>query len=215
MTARRRSASGHRIGGGPRRFAVGRGVIIGAVTAEPATIYTQGAAFGVKQSTVKFKVVDASGGSIGTSTSVQLALSTSSIASGVVFADTGTTAPKIVATDANGEVSVIVKSGTVPTPLAVTAQLVSNPAITAASAGLSVGSGRAAQNFFSLSAETFNIEGWSYDGESTAINVLLADRLAQPVPAGTPISFVAEGGQVTATFPSASTPTTSRDAARA
>lgn len=168
------------------------------VSATPATIYTSVASFGVKQSTVKFKVVDASGGPITTSTDVQLALSQSAIASGVTFADTNSTTSKIVATDANGEVSAIVQSGAVPTPLSLTAQLVNNPLITAASAGLSVNSGQPVQNFFSLSASTFNIEGWTYDNESTSINLLVADRLGQPVPAGTPITFVTEGGQVTA-----------------
>ena len=168
------------------------------VSATPPIIYTSVASFGVKQSTVKFKVVDASGGPITTSTDVQLALSQSAIASGVTFADTNSTTSKIVATDANGEVSAIVQSGAVPTPLSLSAQLVNNPLITAASAGLSVNSGQPVQNFFSLSASTFNIEGWTYDNESTSINLLVADRLGQPVPAGTPITFVTEGGQVTA-----------------
>lgn len=168
------------------------------VSATPSTIYTSLASFGIKQSTVKFKVVDASGAPVSTSTNVQISLSASAIASGVAFAESNSTTPVVVATDANGEVSIIVKSGAVPTPLSLTAQLVSNPTITAASAGLSVNSGQPVQNFFSLSASVFNVEGWSYDNESTNINVLLADRLAQPVPAGTPISFIAEGGQVTA-----------------
>jgi len=168
------------------------------VSAAPSTIYTSLASFGIKQSIVKFKLVDASGGPVGTSSDVQVSLSTSAIASGVTFADTNSTAPKIVATDANGEVSAIVKSGPVPTPLTLLAQLVSNPLITASSAGLSVNSGQPVQNFFSLSASRYNIEGWTYDNESTNINLLVADRLGQPVPAGTPISFITEGGQVTA-----------------
>jgi hypothetical protein len=168
------------------------------VSASPATIYTSVAAFGVKQSTVKFKVVDASGAAITAPTNVQVSLSTSAIASGVTFADTNSTAPKTVSTDSNGEVSVIVASGAVPTPLALTAVLVGNPTITASSAGLSVNSGRPSQAFFSLSASSQNIEGWQYDGELTTLNVLLADRLGQPIPAGTPVSFVTEGGQVTA-----------------
>jgi hypothetical protein len=168
------------------------------VSATPATIYTSVASFGIKQSNVKFKVVDANGGAIGASTAVQISLSTSAIASGVTFVDTNSTTPKIISTDANGEVSVSVKSGAVPTPLSLDAQLVSNPLIIASSAGLSVNSGQPVQNFFSLSASVFNIEGWSWDNESTSINVLVADRLGQPVPAGTPISFITEGGQVTA-----------------
>jgi hypothetical protein len=168
------------------------------VSATPPTIFTSQASFGVKQSTVKFKVVDASGNAIGASTNVQISLSSSAIASGVVFADTNATTPKVVTTDVNGEVAVIVKSGSVPTPLSLDAKLVSNPLITASSAGLSVNSGQPVQSFFSLSASTYNIEGWSFDNESTSINILVADRLGQPVPAGTPISFITEGGQITA-----------------
>ncbi|MEJ6021857.1 hypothetical protein [Ramlibacter sp. PS4R-6] len=168
------------------------------VSATPSTIFTSVAAFGVKQSTVKFKVVDASGAAITTPTDVRVSLSTSAIAAGVTFGDTNSTAPKTVSTDTNGEVSVIVAAGAVPTPLALTAVLVSNPVITASSAGLSVNSGRPSQAFFSLSLSSQNISGWEYDGESTTLTVLLADRLGQPVPAGTPVSFVTEGGQVTA-----------------
>jgi hypothetical protein len=168
------------------------------VSATPPTIYTSLAAFGVKQSTVVFKVVDASGAPITSPTDVKVSLSTASIASGVVFADTNTTTPKIVSTDSNGLVSVIVKSGSVPTPLALTAQLVSNSVITASSAGLSVNSGRPSQAFFSMSAESFNIEGAEHDGVTDAITILVADRLGQPVPAGTPVSFITEGGQIAA-----------------
>jgi hypothetical protein len=168
------------------------------VSAAPSTIYTSAAAFGVKQSTVIFKVVDASGNAIGASTSVRVALSPSSIAAGVQFADTGNTTPKVIATDANGLISVIVKSGGVPTPLSLNAELVSNTNITASSAGLTVNSGRPVQSFFSLAASTFNIEGWGYDNVSSELSVLIADRLGQPVPEGTPITFITEGGQVTA-----------------
>jgi len=167
-------------------------------SATPSTIFTLQAAFGIKQSTVKFKVVDASGNGVGAGTQVSVSLSSSSIAAGVTFADTGTTAPKIVTTDVNGEVSVIVKAGTVPTPLSVNATLVSFPGITASSAGLSVNSGQPVQNFFSLSADKYNPEGFNFDGEVVNLTVLVADRLGQPVPANTPITFITEGGQVTA-----------------
>jgi len=168
------------------------------VSATPSVIFTSAASSGDKQSTVKFKVVDAAGNPIGASTQVRVSLSSAAIASGVVFADTNTTTAKVVSTDVNGEVSVIVKSGGFPTPLSVTAALVSDPSITAASSGLTVNSGRAVQNFFSPAASVFNIEGWRYDGETTTITVRTADRLGQPVPAGTPVSFISEGGQVTA-----------------
>lgn len=167
------------------------------VSATPSTIFTSNAPSGVKQSTVIFKVVDASGGGITTQQQVQVSLSPASIAAGVTFADSGTTAPKTLLTDVNGQVTVSVKAGAVPTPLTLNAQLVSNSAITASSAGLSVNSGRAVQNFFSLSVQPFNIEGGQYDGEVSTLTIRAADRLAQPVPPGTPVSFIAEGGQVT------------------
>ncbi len=92
----------------------------------------------------------------------------------------------------------IVKSGAVPTPLSLNAELVSNTNIAASSAGLTVNSGRPVQSFFSLTASFYNIEGWDYDGQSTDLQVYVADRLGQPVPEGTPISFITEGGQVSA-----------------
>ncbi|WP_395687361.1 hypothetical protein [Caenimonas koreensis] len=167
------------------------------VKADPTTIYTLQAAFGVKQATVQFKVVDASGNGVGPGTQVLVSLSTSAIAAGVTFADTGTTATKTLTTDVNGLVNAIVKAGSVPTPLSVNAAIVGT-GITASSANLSVNSGQPVQNFFSLSADKYNIEGDAYDGEIIKLSVLVADRLGQPVPAGTPISFITEGGQVTA-----------------
>jgi hypothetical protein len=167
------------------------------VSATPLTIYTSAAAFGAKQSTLVFKVVDASGSAVTSSPVVRVSLSNSAIASGVVFSDTISTAEKLVSADASGLVTVSVKSGGIPTPLAVTAQLQSNSAIVASSAGLAVSSGQPVQKFFSLSASAYSIEGWDHDNVSTDIMILLADRLGQPVPAGTPISFITEGGQIT------------------
>lgn len=168
------------------------------LSATPSVIFTSAASSGDKQSTVKFKVVDAAGNGIGASTPVQVSLSAAAIAAGVVFGDTNTTAPRNVPTDGNGEVSILVKSGGFPTPLSVTAALASNATVSASSSGLTVNSGRAVQKFFSPSASVFNIEGLQYDGEITTLTVRTADRLGQPVPAGTPVSFISEGGQVTA-----------------
>jgi hypothetical protein len=168
------------------------------LSATPSVIFTSAASSGDKQSTVKFRVVDAAGNGIGASTPVQVSLSAAAIAAGVVFGDTNTTTPKTVPTDGNGEVAVLVKSGGFPTPLSVTATLADNATVAASSAGLTVNSGRAVQKFFSPSASVFNIEGLQYDGEITTLTVRTADRLGQPVPAGTPVSFISEGGQVTA-----------------
>jgi hypothetical protein len=48
----------------------------------------------------------------------------------------------------------------------------------------------------SLSTETFNIEGWGFDGASTQLTVRIADRQGNAVEDGTVINFTAEGGQV-------------------
>jgi hypothetical protein len=61
-----------------------------------------------------------------------------------------------------------------------------------------VNSGRPSQAFFSLSSTSYNFSGWETDNESTTLQVLVADRLGQPIPAGTPVSFITEGGQITA-----------------
>jgi len=53
------------------------------------------------------------------------------------------------------------------------------------------------QDFFSLSVQTYNIEGLIYDGVTSAITVIASDRLGNPVPEGTVINFITEGAQIT------------------
>lgn len=59
-----------------------------------------------------------------------------------------------------------------------------------------ISTGLADQNSFSISVGCFNIEGNDYDGTTTSVNLLASDRFNNPVPDGTAISFVAEGGQI-------------------
>jgi len=51
---------------------------------------------------------------------------------------------------------------------------------------------------FSLSQGTKNIEGYNIDGTPNTYQIIAADRSGNPVPTGTSINFVAEGGQVEA-----------------
>ena len=163
------------------------------VSASPSTIYTSVAAFGVKSSLVTFQLVDNNGNAITSQPNVTLTLDAASTSAGVTW-DDGTVSAKTVTADASGFAQARIQSGAVPTPVTVNASF---STLTAASAGLAVNSGRPTQNSFSMSASMYNIEGWSYDGTSTTIQVYLADRLAQPVPAGTVVTFVSEGGQIT------------------
>lgn len=97
-------------------------------------------------------------------------------------------------TDGNGKVSVPIFSGTVPTNVVINAALVSNPLIQTDSSVLAIASGRPAQVRVSLSLEKLSIEGANHDGDSSQVTMSLADRQGNPVPDGTAVNFVTEGG---------------------
>lgn len=97
-------------------------------------------------------------------------------------------------TGADGKVIVSVNSGTQPTTFRVIATLPGGQSTISDS--ITVTTGQPVQAAFSLSAESFNIEGWLYDNEQTKINILLADQFGNPVADGTPIVFQADSGAV-------------------
>jgi hypothetical protein len=76
----------------------------------------------------------------------------------------------------------------------VRAALVSNATIFANSNLLTVASGRPVQAAASLSVAKLAIEGFSIDGQVTEFTMSLADRQGNPVPNGTQVNFVTEGG---------------------
>ena len=106
----------------------------------------------------------------------------------------GNVSPVIVTTDSEGKVSVPVFSGTVPTNVLVNAALVSNSVVQTDSSLLVIASGRPAQSRVSLSLGKFAIRGYNFDGEETTVTMSLADRQGNPVPDGTVVNFVTEGG---------------------
>ncbi len=162
------------------------------MSATPAQIFVAGSG-ALDQAIVKFRVMS-SGGSALPSVPVKLSIVTNP--GGVGLGASGITAPVTVTTLANGEASVSVFSGTIPGPVKVRAELVSDPLVFSESQNLTVASGPPSQRFMSLSVETFNIEGWSIDGASTQLTVRIADRQGNAVDDGTVINFTAEGGQV-------------------
>jgi hypothetical protein len=107
----------------------------------------------------------------------------------------GGTADVVRASDALGRVTVRVNSGTLPTPVRVSATIVGS-AITTVSSNLSVAVGLPSQINFSLSQGIRNIEGYNIDGTPNTYQIIAADRSGNPIPEGTSINFVAEGGQV-------------------
>jgi hypothetical protein len=165
-------------------------------SATPAIIYLKGSGY-TESSTVKFQVVDTDGNAL---PGQQVTLSLSTFAGGLLI-NQGSSAVTETS-DSNGYVSVIINSGTVPTPVRVVATLPSG--ISTVSSQLAVATGLPTQLHFSLSQGTINIEGADIDGTSNTYTVRATDRSGNPVPDGTAILFWAEGGQVQ---PSATTST--------
>ncbi|MGI4721072.1 MAG: hypothetical protein ACRYGO_04615 [Janthinobacterium lividum] len=105
--------------------------------------------------------------------------------------------PSRATTDSAGNVSTMVSSGTVPTPVRVIAEATRNGVkISGLSDTLTISTGLPIQKFMSMSAEKYNIEGMKYDNETTDITVLLADQYGNPVSDNTAVNFVTEGGAV-------------------
>jgi hypothetical protein len=52
------------------------------------------------------------------------------------------------------------------------------------------------QTSFSLSAASYNIEGYNYDDTQTAVSLLLADQFGNPVADNTPVVFQTDSGAI-------------------
>lgn len=108
-----------------------------------------------------------------------------------------TVSPTRATTDAAGQVRTMVSSGTIPTPVRVSAEATRNGTkISGISDTLTISTGLPIQKFMSMSAERYNIEGLDYDNETTDVTVLLADQYGNPVSDNTAVNFVTEGGAV-------------------
>lgn len=162
---------------------------IAFVSSSPDTIFLKGSGY-VENSNIKFRVVDASGNGV---PEQAVEFEPTTLAGGLLVEGVQTKVQK--KTDSNGEVIVRVNAGTVPTPMRVKATLVGS-SISTVSSNLTIAVGLPSQLNFSLSQQTINIEGYDYDGTSNTYTVIASDRLANPVPEGTAINFVAEGGQI-------------------
>lgn len=163
------------------------------VSASPETIFLKGSGL-TESSTVVFEVRDANSSPL---PNVDVSMRLLTLTGGVQM--DGGTADVVRASDALGRVTVRVNSGTLPTPVRVSATIVgTTPAISTVSSNLSVAVGLPSQLNFSLSQGTRNIEGYNIDGTPNTYQIIAADRSGNPVPDGTSINFVTEGGQVEA-----------------
>jgi hypothetical protein len=157
------------------------------VSATPQVIYLQGTGL-TTSSQVIFQVNDAANNPL-PNQQVTLGLSTS--AGGLSL-----TGQSPQTSNSAGQVSILVNSGTIPTPVRVTASLASG--ISTVSSNLAVAVGLPSELGFSLSQGTINIEGMDRDGTSNSYTIIASDRLGNPVPDGTAINFISESGQVQA-----------------
>ncbi len=160
------------------------------VSATPTTIVLKGTGgAGLSESSiVVFKVLDNNNLPVA-NTNVTLDLTTRT---GGILLDNSTTAVT-KQTDTNGVVQVAVQAGTNPTAVWVNA---TTGSFNSQSTVLRISTGRPAQDRFSLAVSTHNIEGWNYDGITTTVTAFASDRMGNPVPEGTAVNFIAEGGQI-------------------
>lgn len=99
-------------------------------------------------------------------------------------------------TNSNGEVTVIVAAGSVPTVVIVTATLDDDPSIATISSSLSISTGIADANSFSLSFDNLAPEAWDIDGQEVNVTARLADHFNNAVPDGTVVNFSTEFGAI-------------------
>ncbi|KAF0160260.1 MAG: Ig domain protein group 1 domain protein [Syntrophaceae bacterium] len=160
------------------------------VSATPEIIGTKGTGASTlsQSSVVKFKVMD-SNNNANPNVTVNFSLVPVSAPGGITLSSTSATS------DANGEVTTAVTSGTVPTPVWVVAKV--SDTILTQSNKLTITTGLPAQEFLSLSASIYNIEGLTFDGTKSTLTIIASDRMGNPVPDGTAINFITAGAQIT------------------
>lgn len=159
-------------------------------------IYLKGAG-GPETARVKFLVTGEAGGKV-EGACIDFSLNTS--VGGLALAESkceagdpdGSTRAK---SDANGIVSILVKSGYIATPIVITAKNATN-GLSTQSRGLRIASGVPDQKSMSLSAENLSPEVANTDGVEVAVTIRLADAFNNPPIAGTSVSFTTTGGQI-------------------
>ena len=139
-------------------------------------------------STVTFKVVDQQGNPIAAPVSFAL--------------NTGVGGVKLPVSSGNsdrttGLVSTIVQSGTIATPVLVTASAtVGSNSISTQSDNLSISTGIADQWHFTVTPAIHNFEGADQDNVTNTISILSADHFGNPVPDGTTVQAITQYGSV-------------------
>lgn len=170
--------------------AVGIPQSISFVVATPANIGLKGmGGAGIQEtSVVKFRVLDTNKIGIANVT-VDFTLNTT-VGGLSLVTSSGVTA-------SDGSVSTTVQAGTISTSVKVTASVRgTSPLIFTQSDQLVVATGVAAQDGFSISISTLNVEAWNTDGVVDLVTARLSDHFHNPVPDGTAVYFTTSGGSI-------------------
>lgn len=168
---------------------------INFVSASPSQIFlsSSGAA---SQSILTFKVLGPSGSDL---PNWPIDFTLTGNPGGVSFGTQGNTALVTVSSDSTGTVVIPVFAGGTPGPITIRAAWNGNAAVYTTSNNFTVASGPPQQARMSLAVSTYNLEGWNVDGTPTTITATLADANGNPVPDGTVVNFVTDGGSVNRT----------------
>jgi hypothetical protein len=159
------------------------------ISSTPETIFLKGSGF-TESSSIIFEVRDANSSPL---PNVNVSMRLLTLTGGVTM--DGGTADVERASDGQGRVTVRVNSGTLPTPVRVAATIVGTmPSRPFRAISASPWACHPSSTSRSLRALA-NIEGYDIDGTANTYQIIAADRNGNPVPAGTSINFIAEGGQ--------------------
>ncbi|WP_160064682.1 Ig-like domain-containing protein [Psychromonas sp. L1A2] len=160
------------------------------ISATPTSISIAGTGGADRQetSTVIFEVVDVNGS----------ASSLQDVTFSLNNAPSGTTLSSYAGTtNSDGQVSVVVKAGSVAGPVRVQVEVTgSEPLISSISDQLSISTGLPDQDSFSFALEDHSPESLNINGVTVSTSVLLADRFNNAVPDGTTVFFNTEGGAI-------------------
>jgi len=162
------------------------------VSATPEFVALKGIG-GTEAAQVIFKVLDAAGNPISGKT-VTFELTTT--VGGITLTPA---APATAVSDSGGLVKIGVNSGTVSTPVRVTASTpgaIPGATLSTQSSALTITTGIPDQDSFSLGATVLNPEFLEVDGNTTVLTVRLGDHFNNPVPNGTAVNFTTEGGSI-------------------